>query len=232
MSCNDSLPISDIVAAVAEQLSKQYVAIVNGVARDLTLKGGVTLDSATKRDLCDALSNCFDDKFVTDFAIDATQSNIVLTLNSGEKHHISKEELAAFLKSELQGVDGEKGPQGPQGPKGDKGDKGDTGPQGPQGPVGPKGDKGDTPTLDLKLEGNNLSLVVDGVEDTVTLPTTGGTPLTITDLNVDGFSDPSGDGINFYLGYFVIGDDSYPIGKVGRIEGTDWLVFGIHEYIL
>ena len=45
----------------------------------------------------------------------------------------------------------------------------------PPGPPGPKGDKGDTPTIDLKLEGNNLSLVVDGVADTVTLPTTGGT---------------------------------------------------------
>ena len=130
------------------------------------------------------------------------------------------------------GDTGATGPQGPVGPVGPKGDKGDTGPQGPQGPVGPKGDKGDTPTLDLKLEGNNLSLVVDGVEDTVTLPTTGGTPLTITDLNVGGFSDPSGDGINGYLGYFVIGDDYHPIGKVGRIEGTDWLVFGIHEYPL
>ena len=61
MSCNDSIPISDIVAAVAEQLSKQYVAIVNGVARDLTLKGGVTLDSATKRDLCETLEDCIED---------------------------------------------------------------------------------------------------------------------------------------------------------------------------
>ena len=116
-------------------------------------------------------------------------------------------------------------PPGPQGPKGDKGDTG------PQGPAGPKGDKGDTPTIDLKLEGNNLSLVVDGVVDTVTLPTTSG-PLTITDLNVDGFTDISGEIINGYLGYLVIGDERHPIGKVGRIEGTDWLVFGIHEYAL
>ena len=163
MSCNDSIPISDIVAAVAEQLSKQYVANEDGVARDLTLKGGVTLDSATKRDLCDALSNCFDDKFVTDFAIDATQSNIVLTLNSGEKHHISKEELAAFLKSELQGVDGEKGPQGPQGPKGDKGDKGDTGPQGPQGPAGKDAelDVSNLPTTTWK-DGTTVLVLQDG----------------------------------------------------------------------
>ena len=136
MSCNDSIPISDIVAAVAEQLSKQYVASENGVAKDLTLKGDVALDSVAKASLCEALSNCFDDKFVTDFAIDDTQSHIVLTLNSGEKHRISREELAAFLKPELKGVDGakgDKGDTGPQGPQGPKGDKGDTGPQGPAG---------------------------------------------------------------------------------------------------
>ena len=92
---SDGSGISDIVAAVAEQLSKQYVAIENGVARDLTLKGGVTLDSATKRDLCEALSDCFDDKFVTDFAIDDAQSHIVLTLSSGEKHRISVNRIFA-----------------------------------------------------------------------------------------------------------------------------------------
>ena len=140
MSCNDSIPISDIVAAVAEQLSKQYVASENGVAKDLTLKGDVALDSAAKASLCEALSNCFDDKFVTDFAIDDTQSHIVLTLNNGEKHRISKEELAAFLKPELKGVDGVKG---------DKGDTGPQGPAGPQGPQGPQGPAGKSADLDL-----------------------------------------------------------------------------------
>ena len=130
MSCNDSIPISDIVAAVAEQLSKQYVANEDGVANNLTLKGDVALDSTAKASLCKALSDCFDDKhvsefrlngsdleiiltdgtiktvdlsvfntpdkFVTDFAIDDTQEHVVLTLNSGEKHRISKEELAEF----------------------------------------------------------------------------------------------------------------------------------------
>ena len=61
MACNDSIPMSDIVAAVAAQLAKQYVASENGVAKDLTLKGGVTLDSATKRDLCEALEDCIKD---------------------------------------------------------------------------------------------------------------------------------------------------------------------------
>lgn len=82
---------------------------------------------------------------------------------------------------------GEQGPQGATGPQGVPGPKGDTGEQGPQGPVGPKGDKGDTPTLDLKLEGNDLSLVVNGVADTVTLPTGGGTQasLDLSNLYVD-----------------------------------------------
>ena len=139
MSCNDSIPISDIVAAVAEQLSKQYVAKEDGVAKDLTLKGDIALDSAAKASLCKALSDCFDDKhvsefrlngsdleitltdgtiktvdlsvfntpdkFVTDFAIDDTQEHVVLTLNSGEKHRISKEELAEFIKPALHGLD-------------------------------------------------------------------------------------------------------------------------------
>ena len=229
MSCNDSIPISDIVAAVAEQLSKQYVASENGVAKDLTLKGDVALDSAAKASLCEALSNCFDDKFVTDFAIDDTQSHIVLTLNNGEKHRISKEELAAFLKPELQGVDGakgDKGDTGPQGPAGPKGDKGDTG---ATGPVGPKGDKGDTPTLDLNLVGNNLSLVVNGVADTVTLPTSAGTPPTITNISATSFGDVW-DNSSGQLGSFKIGGTTYPINKVGRIDGTNWVVFGSTTY--
>ena len=60
MSCNDSLPISDIVAAVAEQLSKQYVAKEDGVAKNLTLKGDVTLDRAAVASLCEALEDCID----------------------------------------------------------------------------------------------------------------------------------------------------------------------------
>ena len=139
------------------------------------------------------------------------------------------------------GPQGPTGPQGPQGPAGPKGDKGDTGPQGPQseagpkgdtgeqgpvgpqGPQGPKGDKGDTSTLNLKLEGNNLSLVVDGVEDTVALPITDGTPLNITELFVTGFADPH-DNRAFNLGWFTIGGESYPIDRVGHIDGTGWFV--------
>lgn len=148
----------------------------------------------------------------------------------------------------IQGVQGPIGPKGDKGdtgatgatgPKGDKGERGEVGPQGPQGPigpVGPKGDtgdvgpigpqgpKGDTPTLDLKLEGNALSLVVNGVPDTVTLPTSSGTPLTITDVTATAFNDPQGSNVD-NLGSFTFGGTSYPIDKVGRIDGTDWFVF-------
>ena len=205
MACNVQIPVDDIAEEVKQLLNlDQYVKQDNGTANNLTLKGGVTLDSATKQDLCEALSDCFDDKhvsefrlngsdleisltdgtkktvdlsvfntpdkFVTDFAIDDTQSHIVLTLNSGEKHRISKEELAAFLKPELQGLDGKsayelwlkagntgseqdfldslkgakgaKGDAGPQGPKGADGAVGPQGPKGADGAVGPQGPKG------------------------------------------------------------------------------------------
>lgn len=81
MSCNDSIPMSDIVAAVAAQLSKQYVASENGVAKDLTLKDGVTLDSATKRDLCEALENCINDAITDDYLTSAALNGETLVMN-------------------------------------------------------------------------------------------------------------------------------------------------------
>ena len=153
----------------------------------------------------------------------------------------------------MRGLTGATGPVGPQGPKGDKGDTGATGPVGQQGPVGPRGapgqegpqglrgatgstgptgpvgPQGATPTLDLKLEGNNLSLVVNGVADTVTLPTGGGTPPTITNLSASSFADPWGN-YSKHLGYFDVGGTRYTIDKVGRIAGTNWLVFGSTTY--
>lgn len=59
MSCNVSLPITDIVKEVKELLKlEDYVKSQGGVATDLVLKGGVTLDAATVDDLCDALAKC------------------------------------------------------------------------------------------------------------------------------------------------------------------------------
>ena len=243
MACNVQIPVDDIAEEVKQLLNlDQYVKQDNGTANNLTLKGGVTLDSATKQDLCEALSDCFDDKhvselrlngsdleisltdgtrktvdlsvfntpdkFVTDFAIDDTKSHIVLTLNSGEKHSISKEELAAFLKPELQGAKGDVGPQGPAGPQGPVGAKGDVGPQGakgdvgpqgpagPQGPVGakgdvgpsgpvgpqgPKGPQGDEVYLESgTVQGNNLVLTQnDGKKVTINLEQFANTPIAV-----------------------------------------------------
>lgn len=147
--------------------------------------------------------------------------------DKGERGEVGPQgPMGATGPSGLDGAVGPQGERGPVGPKGDTGAKGATGPQGPIGPVGPQGPvgpKGDTPTLDLKLEGNALSLVVNGVPDTVTLPTSSGTPLTITDVSATAFNDPQGSNVD-NLGSFTFGGTSYPIDKVGRIDGTDWFV--------
>lgn len=54
------------------------------------------------------------------------------------------------------------------------------------------------------------------------------TPLNITELYFNGFTDPSGN-IDPNLVSIVIGDQTYPITQVGRIEGTHWIVFGIRQ---
>ena len=98
MSCNDSLPISAIVSAVAEQLSKQYVASENGVAKDLTLKGDVALDSAAKASLCAALDTCIDNAITE--VISKQESPEPLTIKSfellGEQLRITMSDGSTF----------------------------------------------------------------------------------------------------------------------------------------
>ena len=55
-------------------------------------------------------------------------------------------------------------------------------------------------------------------------------PLNITDVNATEFTDPLGNPVST-LGLLTFGGETYVINKVGRIEGTDWVVFGINEYI-
>ena len=64
--CGTTVPINEIVAAVAAQLANQqpkteYVAKEDGVAKNLTLKGDVALDQAATASLCEALENCIND---------------------------------------------------------------------------------------------------------------------------------------------------------------------------
>lgn len=64
--CGTTVPINEIVAAVAAQLNNQqpkteYVAKEDGVAKNLTLKGDVALDTAATASLCGALEDCIKD---------------------------------------------------------------------------------------------------------------------------------------------------------------------------
>lgn len=64
--CGTSVPINEIVAAVAAQLANQqpkteYVAKEDGIAKNLTLKGDVALDTAATASLCEALEDCIKD---------------------------------------------------------------------------------------------------------------------------------------------------------------------------
>ena len=64
--CGTTVPLNEIVAAVAAQLANQQpktesVAKEDGIAKNLTLKGDVSLDSAAKASLCEALEDCIKD---------------------------------------------------------------------------------------------------------------------------------------------------------------------------
>lgn len=64
--CGTTVPINEIVAAVAAQLANQQpktesVAKEDGVAKNLTLKGDVALDTAATASLCEALEGCIKD---------------------------------------------------------------------------------------------------------------------------------------------------------------------------
>ena len=93
MACNVQIPVDDIAEEVKQLLDlDQYVKQDNGTANNLTLKGGVTLDSATKQDLCEALANCFEDNYVVSFA--RKGNDLTITLDGGESYSVSLSDLA------------------------------------------------------------------------------------------------------------------------------------------
>ena len=101
MACNVQIPVADIAEEVKQLLDlDQYVKQDNGTANNLTLKGGVTLDSATKQDLCEALANCFEDNYVVSFARNG--SDLTITLDGGESYSVSLSDLAT--KQDIVGV--------------------------------------------------------------------------------------------------------------------------------
>ena len=120
MSCGVNIPLSSVVEAIINDYADVFVGeilkrvslnnstIDNGTLTDVTIRGGLTLDDTAKGALCSALQDCIAtkiqdelgcerDNHVVDFAIDKTNDRITITLKFGEKFHISRAELAAWI---------------------------------------------------------------------------------------------------------------------------------------
>ena len=120
MSCGVNIPLSSVVEAIISDYADVFVGeilkrvslnnstIDNGTLTDVTIRGGLTLDDTAKGALCSALQDCIAtkiqdelgcerDNHVVDFAIDKTNDRITITLKFGEKFHISRAELAAWI---------------------------------------------------------------------------------------------------------------------------------------
>ena len=120
MSCGVNIPLSSVVEAIVNDYADVFVGeilkrvslnnstIDNGTFTDVTIRGDLTLDDTAKGALCSALQDCIAtkiqdelgcerDNHVTDFAIDKTNDRITITLKFGEKFHISRAELAAWI---------------------------------------------------------------------------------------------------------------------------------------
>lgn len=62
MSCNVTLPLSDIIQRVLDNINMEAkLDSDSGVANDLTLRGTVTLDRTAKASLCSTLADCVGD---------------------------------------------------------------------------------------------------------------------------------------------------------------------------
>ena len=120
MSCGVNIPLSSVVEAIINDYADVFVGeilkrvslnnstIDNSTLTDVTIRGGLTLDDTAKGALCSALQDCIAtkiqdeltcerDNYVTDFAIDKVNDRITITLKFGEKFHISRAELAAWI---------------------------------------------------------------------------------------------------------------------------------------
>ena len=120
MSCGVNIPLSSVVEAIVNDYADVFVGeilkrvslnnstINNGTFTDVTIRGGLTLDDTAKGALCSALQDCIAtkiqdelgcerDNHVVDFVIDKVNDRITITLKFGEKFHISRAELAAWI---------------------------------------------------------------------------------------------------------------------------------------
>lgn len=127
MSCGVNIPLSSVVEAIVNDYADVFVGeilkrvsldnstINNGTLTDVTIRGGLTLDDTAKGELCSALQDCIAtkiqdelgcerDNHVVDFVIDKANDRITITLKFGEKFHISRAELAAWIGGNSGGI--------------------------------------------------------------------------------------------------------------------------------
>ncbi len=127
MSCGVNIPLSSVVEAIINDYADVFVGeilkrvsldkstIANGTLTDVTIRGGLTLDDTAKGALCSALQDCIAtkiqdelgcerDNHVVDFVIDKANDHITITLKFGEKFHISRAELAAWIGGNSGGI--------------------------------------------------------------------------------------------------------------------------------
>lgn len=127
MSCGINIPLSSVVEAIINDYADVFVGeilkrvsldnstINNGTLTDVTIRGGLTLDDTAKGELCSALQDCIAtkiqdelgcerDNHVVDFVIDKANDRITITLKFGEKFHISRAELAAWIGGNSGGI--------------------------------------------------------------------------------------------------------------------------------
>ena len=81
--CGTTVPLNEIVAAVAAQLANQQpktesVAKEDGIAKNLTLKGDVALDATAKASLCEALEDCIEDAISEAFKNQPTPESLTI----------------------------------------------------------------------------------------------------------------------------------------------------------
>lgn len=129
MSCGINIPLSSVVEEIINSygdvlaqhiangldLSK-FTPADGGIANNLTLKGGVTLDPTTVTALCGYLQECIEDNIelppdnhVQEFAIDNANNLLAIRMKGGEVYSVSKEELEAWLSFNGGGAGGIKG---------------------------------------------------------------------------------------------------------------------------
>lgn len=115
MSCGINIPLSSVVEAIINEYSDalvseilKHIDLTDATLDNITLKGGLTVDEATKAAMCSILQDCIAakiqeelgcerDNHVTKFYIDKVNDHLVIELKFGEKFYVSKDEIINWL---------------------------------------------------------------------------------------------------------------------------------------